>query len=825
MTNNDGATAPVTSTPPRNSGLNTDLKSTPHAVGSAIVSEHIDTLGVNVSDVRPWIERDVRNFKRCGADTMLQQLLEMCTDPTESFPSSEKSTLLDTCLEAVLPLCNGPGVAQKIKQHLTKFCSNVENETSSYTDFVEAANRALRGLRKVNLPGIPAFQDDNETNVLFHVNDPSYIHQEHQGVKSSRKPDVVVVSHQTAADIMPEGKFKDVYQSACKAPTKDHENFQWMEVRTTFEFKRPKLRLPHPPPAYNKDYVVPTMMYMEYEKDADADADAQPIDSTSAQSTDSTSAQPIDSTSAQPTDSTSATGPAQSSHKTSSKLQNISDRLRSNKRGSDHLSSNEPSTSKRSRQDEERQSKQEKRRKEKKKKEPKKIPPVVQNGLYAAEMFAAHTARQHVISFIVNNDIVYLWWFDRQHTIQCAGINFVQDLPRFLVLLFIMQRMGYKQWGLHPLFEPEPGYEGEIIVECEDSTYKGDKESKDKKKRIDLTLDLKSDKRATHFGLRGRATTVFPVRSKALSALPRPSHSLNESTEFVAKLFWPEEARQSEPEILEEVYKIATQDPDVLGHVPDMVWFHKFEDTSTATIRRALGIDDAGSRVLYIIVFRKLDPITMLSGEEFLVAWWEVVKCHRALWKRGIHHRDISPSNLMGYRLRGRFMSVLNDFDLSSIKRLLSSITDAPKGFERTGTVPFMSLNLLTPEAIAGEVEHVYRHDAESFIWVLTWICLRYENGKLLSKGRPLDEWLTVDAKGCAKEKAHFMFQGIHSKNLRTPISHSVSWEVARKCLGMVYKHGGPSDPASTSDEEVFQTWLEHHVPKGIVQADRLSCQ
>ncbi|KAG2090519.1 hypothetical protein BD769DRAFT_1524974 [Suillus cothurnatus] len=82
-----------------------------------------------------------------------------------------------------------------------------------------------------------------------------------------------------------------------------------------------------------------------------------------------------------------------------------------------------------------------------------------------------------------------------------------------------------------------------------------------------------------------------------------------------------------------------------------MVWFHKFEGTSTTVIRKALGIDDTGSRILYIIVFRKLEPITALSGDEFLLAWWEVVKCHRTLWKKGVHHRDVSPSNLMGYHL------------------------------------------------------------------------------------------------------------------------------------------------------------------------------
>ncbi|KAG1897794.1 uncharacterized protein F5891DRAFT_1046070 [Suillus fuscotomentosus] len=178
---------------------------------------------------------------------------------------------------------------------------------------------------------------------------------------------------------------------------------------------------------------------------------------------------------------------------------------------------------------------------------------------------------------------------------------------------------------------------------------------------------------------------------------------------------------------------------------------------------------------------------------------------HRVLWKRGVHHRNVSPSNIMGYRFGGRFISVLNDFDLSSIKQ------DHPTGFERTGTVPFMSLDLLTPEATADEVEHVYQHDVESLIWVLIWVSLRYEDGRLLSKDRPLDEWLMSNAVGCAKKKVYFMFKGIGSKNLRTPISHSVSWEVAKKCLAMVYKHGGPLRPASTNDEEVFQTWLQYH--------------
>ncbi|KAG1901759.1 uncharacterized protein F5891DRAFT_891347, partial [Suillus fuscotomentosus] len=249
----------------------------------------------------------------------------------------------------------------------------------------------------------------------------------------------------------------------------------------------------------------------------------------------------------------------------------------------------------------------------------------------------------------------------------------------------------------------------------------------------------------------------------------------------VAKFYWPEETRQSELDIiLDEVYKIAQTDPDVRGHVPELVWFHKFQETSTSKIRVALGLKDAeqaeqGSRVLYVIVFRKLIPITMLSGEEFLAAWWQVVKCHRALWKGGVLHRDVSPSNLMVYRLRGQYIGVLNDYDLSSFKR------DGPMGLERTGTVPFMAVNLLTPHAMAGKVEHVYAHDAESLIWVLTWVSLRYEGGNLLSKNRPLEEWLKADASLCQARKTQFWSGGI--RDVRPSGSHKKSWDLVEKCF------------------------------------------
>jgi len=56
--------------------------------------------------------------------------------------------------------------------------------------------------------------------------------------------------------------------------------------------------------------------------------------------------------------------------------------------------------------------------------------------------------------------------------------------------------------------------------------------------------------------------------------------------------------------------------------------------------------------------------------------------------------------------------------------------------------IAFMALDLLTEEAWNGHVERLYRHDCESFAWVLLWICCRYHNGKVINDP-PLKRFIT----------------------------------------------------------------------------------
>ncbi|KAG1720577.1 uncharacterized protein EDB91DRAFT_1230992 [Suillus paluster] len=785
MANAAGATvAPKTPT----HGVNAapTLKSTPNAVGSAVISEHISTVGVQISDLCPWISWDVENFRQCGADAMLQELLDGCQDT--SVPPIEKSKLLKDSLNAVVNLCNN----EKIKEHVKAF-AKCTTEPASYPHFVKAANAALLELHSLNVSGLTAPRN-NDTDILFHHNDYP-INRMHQDQKAQRKPDIVVVSCNTAKGLR---KVEEVNNEKCKddkakgrrakgrraksgkakdakgngkdgrgkdvtakdesskkrrslymetAAQKPDGHFQWRDVHSTFEFKCKKGALTAPPKTYKvKECIAPKQQYLP--KDTD------PVEPTSLASGHAAAG---------------SNQPSNQSRRGSGQVQSKQEK----KRSSNHLPSNEPA-SKRAKSNNETGIEE---------KEPKKLPPNVQNGMYVAEMFAANIARQHVISCVVNNNIIYMWYFDRQDIIQCAGINFIQDLPRFLVLLLAMQRMSSERWGLNTQFKESC----EIVVDG-----------------VDLKFDLTSDQCITHFGLRGRATTVFPEQGHCNDI---PSH------ELVAKLYWPEEERESEAEILKKVYEIATSEPDVKGHVPEVVWSHKFEGTSTVKIRTALGLDNAqqGSRVLYIIMFKKLIPITKLSGDEFLTAWWQIVCCHYALWKKGVRHRDVSPSNLMVYKTSdGRYIGILNDYDLSSTQ-------GSSKGNERTGTVPFMSINLLEPEAMKGKVEHLYRHNTESLIWVLVWVCLRYHEGELLTTGRPLDDWLKVDANGCAEKKSRFLLRSQKEHfPLMPTLSHQSNWDVALSCLRSFFLLD-VRIVVLPDEKSVLETWFQTNLPSYLI--------
>ena len=314
------------------------------------------------------------------------------------------------------------------------------------------------------------------------------------------------------------------------------------------------------------------------------------------------------------------------------------------------------------------------------------------------------TANAYIISFVVcgkyplceNNgisdgtldDVIWTWFYDHQGIIGGAGINFVQDLPRFMVLLYALQRFRMKEWGRMPESKVHEGGKttglGAIIHGGEGKVF---------------ILPLGERDAGQHqLVLKGRGLDVRALEGKFPDI---------KEDGTVAKLYLGEEQRDSWATISREVMGAGTI-AELMDRVPYMVLPNKFS-ISTATPRKGLGVDntDVGSRTLYrAIVFRELGPIHQLVGKELMVAWWHCVKCtsamsgrHRRVLKIGLLSSSYSveagnPSRRylsrkpdvpsMQRRIEGhvKFLDLLNGPGLQSKKAIHQRGTDAGRTAE-----------------------------------------------------------------------------------------------------------------------------------------------
>ncbi|QUC21793.1 uncharacterized protein UV8b_06034 [Ustilaginoidea virens] len=111
------------------------------------------------------------------------------------------------------------------------------------------------------------------------------------------------------------------------------------------------------------------------------------------------------------------------------------------------------------------------------------------------------------------------------------------------------------------------------------------------------------------------------------------------------------------------------------------------------------------------------------SIEELLAAMRDAIKAHKSLYTVGnILHRDISSNNIIITKPEAAdgFEGMLIDLDLAKER------DSGPSGARhQTGTMQFMAVEVLR------RVDHTYRHDLESFFYVLLWMCARqsWRNG------------------------------------------------------------------------------------------------
>ncbi|KJZ68666.1 hypothetical protein HIM_11938 [Hirsutella minnesotensis 3608] len=139
---------------------------------------------------------------------------------------------------------------------------------------------------------------------------------------------------------------------------------------------------------------------------------------------------------------------------------------------------------------------------------------------------------------------------------------------------------------------------------------------------------------------------------------------------------------------------------------------------------------------------------------ELLGSMRGAIKAHPSLYMNGnILHRDISSNNIIitEPEMADGFNGMLIDLDLAKVR------DSGPSGARhQTGTMQFMAVEVLR------KADHTYRHDLESFFYVLLWMCVcqSWNNG-FAGDRRPPRESLYGDGKSAASSISQLLKKAI----------------------------------------------------------------
>jgi len=239
----------------------------------------------------------------------------------------------------------------------------------------------------------------------------------------------------------------------------------------------------------------------------------------------------------------------------------------------------------------------------------------------------------------------------------------------------------------------------------------------------------------------GRSTVVFGATSDRWKKM-----------KLVIKISWPNSGRVPETDFIKRAYAEVekTKEKWVTKHLPLVFYTRDFVFDKDSTLGSVASLFEGAKlvdgkyvyepRTLRIIIQERLYPLKSLSNVRdigqvfvdviggtcippiFLFTYAHPNAVHRWLFDvPGILHRDPSLNNIMFRVVKKKVYGVLTDYDLSSWKEdLEGKYTKTSQ--QRTGTPPYMAHELL----MEGSTAHLYRHDLESFFYIMLLLCGRH---------------------------------------------------------------------------------------------------
>ncbi|TFY66120.1 hypothetical protein EVG20_g4966 [Dentipellis fragilis] len=333
--------------------------------------------------------------------------------------------------------------------------------------------------------------------------------------------------------------------------------------------------------------------------------------------------------------------------------------------------------------------------------------------------------RRFVTGIFVKDFSMTLWYFDRIGAIKSEELHFLREPNLFVLVVATLFSCDAEHLGYEPLLQHADRADWPFSsVKDSTLTLPFYSTSDSQKVETPVTFDVVDDALHVQYGLIGRGTVVLPVRLSPGSACV----DFKADNSYVAKFSWQVHTRVAEDTLIRRIRRA----------VPPR-WRHHITD-----LKLSLTIDHACKklaflpreylknlngpapeiRVLRILVsprYRRLQDVHSLK--EFKKVFVDTVRVHRVVFlKADILHRDLSIGNLMFRRDKNmRPYGTLNDWDLSEEVSSDPGDHDAIPG-HRMGTVAFMAMELLADNPPI----HVYRHDLESFFWILVWAALHF---------------------------------------------------------------------------------------------------
>ncbi|KIM39465.1 hypothetical protein M413DRAFT_191595 [Hebeloma cylindrosporum] len=386
----------------------------------------------------------------------------------------------------------------------------------------------------------------------------------------------------------------------------------------------------------------------------------------------------------------------------------------------------------------------------------------LQLATYALECLAA-SSRHYATGILIDGFTVSLWCYDRTAVLRSASFdwNKGEGVSQFALTLFALSQCSMKDAGFDPNVYHLEIPEGEDALIDASSVTEVTTPTKTMEGlcfRYPPTLGMPDyvfriqKILYTYRAIIGRGTFVASVRAAIVGA------TMKEDL-FALKQSWQYQAREQEGRMIGKLYERL---PEYWKkRLPEVIFYAKFSagdlglpHTQLDAVTADCSVEGAQERDLHVMVSRLYQNIWMAKDvEEFKRVFLDCLECHYHVYETGkVLHRDISENNLMIFRppaaaaqavddeFEGKLdvgfdasvdgkdserttqsHGILNDFDMAA--EITDGVAHSTNSHHRTGTLPFMARELLG----VTNPEHLYRHDLESFFYILIWAAVHYD--------------------------------------------------------------------------------------------------